>query len=479
MRVPSCLGAMLLLFALCAGAEENKWVIHEWGTFTSLQNESGDAIGGINTDDEPVPDFVHRIGYNLVQRTGQMPAILSKGVAPCHPDVTMRLETPVIYFHPPASQPSAKGVNVQVQFRGGWLTEFFPDADPIAPGLITSRNPINGQFNFAFNAALHPNIESKLEWDNLEIGGATGAMPKTSAHVWTSPRAVQTASILARNGEGEKFIFYRGIGHIDAPLRISRDPNSGELLFRSHLANLPDSKPLAVRSLWLVDIHKNGKIAFRTLPSISLDQNSRKILAHTAPEFAQGDFSLDNLAKLRDSLQCALVADGLFTDEAQGLLNTWEVSYFKSAGLRVFFLVPRAWTDYYLPLKTSLAADINRVMVGRIELITPEQRETLAKIGRFSISKIQHDAHSMTTDFNSTQNRPGEEWQQLESGAKPLSSAISIPSTYQAFLDLGRFRYALILNEAKSHPTTGFTNFIATYGIHSFRPVESLAAKSN
>jgi hypothetical protein len=50
------------------------------------------------------------------------------------------------------------------------------------------------------------------------------------------------------------------------------------------------------------------------------------------------------------------VANGLFADEAQALLDTWEISYFKSAGLRVFFIVPRAWTDYYLPLKVSVPA---------------------------------------------------------------------------------------------------------------------------
>ena len=33
-------------------------VVHEWGTFTSLQDESGQAIGGLNTDDEPVPKAV-------------------------------------------------------------------------------------------------------------------------------------------------------------------------------------------------------------------------------------------------------------------------------------------------------------------------------------------------------------------------------------------------------------------------------------
>src|SRR4051812_41462139 len=96
---------LLLMFSTCPGAEP-KWVIHEWGTFTSLQNEAGDAIGGINTDDEPVPAFVHRLAnFSLLPPT-QIPYFLFQGAPSCHPDVTIRLETPVIYFHRPKSAPA-------------------------------------------------------------------------------------------------------------------------------------------------------------------------------------------------------------------------------------------------------------------------------------------------------------------------------------------------------------------------------------
>jgi len=478
MKAFRCLGVVATLLTLSAVAQD-RWTIHEWGTFTSLQNESGDTLSGVNTDDEPVPDFVHRIGYDFVQRTSQMPSILSKGVIRCHPDVTMRLETPVIYFHPPKSQTKPEAVNVTVKFRGGWLTEFFPDADPVAPGLIVSRDPTNHLISYNASATLGPNTESKLEWDNLEIGGAPGTVPDTSSHVWISPRAVQTASVRASNGEGEKFIFYRGIARIDAPLKVSHDPNTGDLLFRSHLGELPEDKPLAVRSMWLVDIRKDGKIAFRTLPSVTLDHNSKKILAHTSPGFAESDFSTANLPKLKDSLQCALVADGLFTDEAQAMLNTWEFSYFKSPGLRVFFLVPRAWTDFYLPLQTSLAADINRVMVGRIELITPGQRKALTRISQFSKIRIQLDAFLMRLDFAAPWGPSSKDLRPVYSGEKALSSAVSVPSTYQAYLDLGRFRQALILDEAKHHPTVGLTNFIATYRLQPVKGAREVATSSN
>jgi hypothetical protein len=34
----------------------------------------------------------------------------------------------------------------------------------------------------------------------------------------------------------------------------------------------------------------------------------------------------------------------------------------------VFYLVPREWTDYFLPLEISVPARVNRVIVGRIDL---------------------------------------------------------------------------------------------------------------
>src|ERR1700761_9372746 len=100
------------VFLACAArAGENKQaplIVHEWGTFTSLQDEQGNAIGGINVDDEPVPDFVwgayavrgdhHKDG--AYADFGLPPHFnFSKGWTPADQDVTMRLETPVIYFY--------------------------------------------------------------------------------------------------------------------------------------------------------------------------------------------------------------------------------------------------------------------------------------------------------------------------------------------------------------------------------------------
>ncbi|HEY9508279.1 MAG TPA: hypothetical protein VIV82_00310 [Verrucomicrobiae bacterium] len=456
------LGISACLIFLSAQSEaQSQWTVHEWGTFTSLQNEAGEAIGGINTDDEPVPDFVHRLAHLLLLPPTEVPTIYFQGAPKCHPDVTMRLETPVLYFHPPANYSGIQTANVRVQFRGGWLTEFYPDAIANAPGLT------NGWFNFG---PLKSDTVSELKWNDLKVGG-DWPVTNTSAHVWTSPRAVQSALVKTPNDESEKFLFYRGVAHIDAPLRISR--SGEELLFHSQLENLPVNRALTLRSVWLVDIQPDEKLAFRALPSLTLDGDSTKILARTSASFETKDYHSGNLKELRSALKKALIAEGLFSDEADALLNTWELSYFKSAGLRVFFTVPREWTDFYLPLEISPAATIERVMVGRIELVTPDQRSILQTLGECAPPQIQSDAVQMRTDFyaevpRSAQSPKAAKFSKVDAGTLPLSSVISIPKTYEAYLKLGRFRNALLLDAARQN--TALTNFITAYALAGHDP---------
>ena len=54
--------AIVLALPLVCFADQKPLIVHEWGTFTALQDESGRAIGGININDEPLPKFIHRFG---------------------------------------------------------------------------------------------------------------------------------------------------------------------------------------------------------------------------------------------------------------------------------------------------------------------------------------------------------------------------------------------------------------------------------
>jgi hypothetical protein len=148
-------GIAACLAATITGVQAQPLVIHEWGTFTSLQDEAGRTLGGINSDDEPVPRFCHDLDWSLVARPAELPPTAGKGAPVCDPDVTMRLETPVLYFHLPRGAARPVTASVKVAFRGGWLTQFYPAA---APG------------GFSLPAGLTENTVGTLAWDNLQIG---------------------------------------------------------------------------------------------------------------------------------------------------------------------------------------------------------------------------------------------------------------------------------------------------------------------
>ncbi|MDB6110406.1 MAG: hypothetical protein JWR69_2156 [Pedosphaera sp.] len=444
-------------------------VVHEWGTFTSLQNAQGEAIGGINTDDEPVPSFVHRFyNYQLIRPT-EAPNSVFKGIPSCHPDVTMRLETPVVYFHPPPGQPALRDVSLSATFHGGWLSEFYPGAESDAPGVQSNRMSFG---------PLRSSTVSTLAWNGLSVGG-DWVGPMTDAHVWTSPRAVKAAAVRTAHGEQEQFLFYRGVAHIDAPLAISQVAKSEELVLRSQCApEMCREQALKVNSLWLVDIRTNGEVAFRPIPPVTLS-GGKKFLTRVSSLFNPADYNTGNRQILEASLKRALLAEGLFEDEAQALLNTWESSYFKSAGLRVFFMVPRAWTDFYLPLKLSTPAEITRVMVGRIELETPKQQEVLRQIAGLSKARIVEDAKGLMKSFNERVKADGKGSEKVYTGGTSLAAfGVAVPRSYELYLSLGRFRNALILDEARRRPAAGLDSFIAQYRLGGYRPVEQPSAQS-
>ena len=447
--------ALTALAAFARGQEPSTMTVHEWGTFTSLQDETGRAIGGINTDDEPVPAFVHDVAGLLLIKPTEMPQGFSKGVASCHPDVTMRLETPVVYFHAPAGFHTP--MDVHVCFQGGWLTQFYPQAAAVTPGIP------EGGWRFGH---LTDHTLGSLDWHGLRVD-VKGDGPDTTDRVWLSPRAVQANGVQTQGGEQEKFLFYRGVGHLDAPLRVARSADGKTLNVWS--GDTLSARPLPIGKLWLVDIRADGTAAYRTLEAVpSAEGKPDRPLASMPADFAAGDYAAATPNRLRADLRAALVMDGLFGDEADALLNTWEVSYFKSAGLRLFFLVPQPWTDAVLPLTVSGVPTITRVMVGRIELVTPQQRDLLARLA--ATPKSSEDASEVMNALRVRMENTPNLYTDVYTGRKSLAQAgITVPVAYQTYLELGRFRNALILDEEERHGNARLAQFIKNCQLGAYK----------
>ncbi len=260
-----------------------------------------------------------------------------------------------------------------------------------------------------------------------------------------------------------------------APLCVVRSADGGQLAIHGDLA--AGSPPLAIARAWLVDIRGDGQAAFRVLPELALTGDRAATVLTTPALFIAGDYGA--IAALRESMRAALVADGLFADEAQALLETWELSYFRSGGLRLFALLPQAWTDRVLPLSVAcaggMATRIQRTMMGRIELVSPEQRSLLQAIASGPTS----DA-TWLRDFLDGPVAGGaadpvaqaaymERWRIANSEAGGLVRlGAPIPADYRAYLALGRFRNALLLDQARRRPRPALAAFIANYGLEAY-----------
>jgi hypothetical protein len=352
LAAPALLAAVVVADRL--PTHPDRLVVHEWGTFTSLQDEEGQALPILYGEDEPLPDFVHGVGSGGCGR----PAVADAS----DPLITVRLETPVIYFYPASSEDSLR-LDVEVDFPGGWLNQFYPDAETEAPGIE--------------EGILAPETVGRLAWRGLQIGGEANG-PFTTSRVWTAPRAVEAASVTTSGGESERYLFYRGLGRFESPLRVRRDAPGSRLLVDPQGDGPSD---LVIPALWLVEVRRDGRSGFMTFGPLPLGDGQG--LADLPARFDEDSLSMGNFTALRGSMHTALVESGLYPAEADAMLNTWETSYFRSPGLRLFFVLPRAWTDQRLPLRLSVPEDrreLERVMIGRLELVTLEQRQLVHRV---------------------------------------------------------------------------------------------------
>jgi hypothetical protein len=339
------LAAGLCALPLAAEAEPAAdYVAHEWGTFTSVQGADGVQIAWNPINVSELPKFV----YDRTRSAGGAPFVLAKSAFMAR----QRLETPVIYFH----SPQHLDVSVTVRFPQGTVTEWFPTAS--IPKVQRAGNP-----------ALEWKSVSIIPRNGLAASKASGQLPREprGSHYYAA-REAEADFVRVRSGDGEefeKFLFYRGIGNFDAPLRVAQ-PSSDPGVVK--LEN-PGDAPL--RNLFLVSV-RDEKMAITAVPALE----ARTDLTISAADHQPIEIQRGLLAGL---LRQALVEEGLYASEAAAMVKTWEDSWFDEPGLRVLYVLPTAFTEKVLPLSLEPAPkEIARVMVGRAEVLTVQMEQALA-----------------------------------------------------------------------------------------------------
>ncbi len=315
-------------------------IVHEWGTFLAMNGSDGVTLDGMYHEEHALPGFVHaRSRDELSMRTSNL-----KG------------ETPVIYFY----TDTAKRVSVEVGFPKGVWTQWYPQADYVGPSYVQTAS------------LLRPG-HGRIAWTvDVDPSPSTATLPVTSRDaLWNFTRDVDAAFVTTTSAnqpkERERFIFYRGLGEAGLPLSVSTT-KSGQLQCGADLSG-------GLRHIYLLRVEK-GQGAYRYLPSLQCGDQIDRVL----PEL-DGALPVERFADaVAEDLSKRLVDSGLYEKEARAMTNTWRTSYFTTDGIRVLFVLPQSWTDRFIPMTIRPQPEkIVRVMVGRIELLTPDREHAVER----------------------------------------------------------------------------------------------------
>lgn len=403
--------AMIAIIAFSVRAKagkESSLVVHEWGTFTSLQGGDGTLMAWKPLETSQLPGFVHKWGNPDL---GLYPVTMFGGWGKVAIVALQRMETPVIYFY--SDEPQT--VDVTVRFPQGFITEWYPRASQIGPsGVFTNQGTPDKAI------VKSQSSESLIRWSNLLVSPAKNDGMKflqdhSGSHYFaareTDADPVSTDAATKAGGENEKFLFYRGVANFPTPLKVTM--NSDEAVTISNTGN----EPLA--HLFVLGIKdKSGN--FISVDGLKPGQQKTVLLE---PVNVSGPVLTK---KISESMAEALVKAGLYPREAAAMVATWKDSWFAENGLRVLYILPCTWTDHTLPMDLKPAPrEIARVMVGRAEILAPhvehsltmdlqkagegdkaaaaDARNTLRSLGRFAepaYFRALNNAHLQPTEQN-------------------------------------------------------------------------------
>jgi len=333
----------LLSVCLAASTHAGGLIVHEWGTFTSFQGGDGALVAWMPLRTSRLPKFVYdwqKPGIDL--RFISAAGIPTKFVLMA----LQRLETPVVYFY----SDEARTIDLTVNFPHGTITEWYPRADPV----------------------VHGSIASIIQWNDIEVRpdadqGGSVSHPATRADRYFTARETDSDYVKTTN-ETEKFLFYRGLGNFKTPLRVSMKDD-----FSVVLANTGAE---TISQLFVFQL--DGK-AGNFITVAGLKPGEERTVP--VPRLQKRWFVPQDLSKhIGEAMSRSLAQSGLYPREATAMVNTWKDSWFAEQGLRVFYLLPRAWTDGALPMTLKPAPkDLVRVMVGRAEIFTPGLEQSVVQ----------------------------------------------------------------------------------------------------
>jgi hypothetical protein len=342
-----------------------KLIVHEWGTFTSFSGSDGVNLEFRPLVSNDLPRFIMRPS----SQPGELPVFTKSQFY-----ARQRMETPVTYFYTDVP----RTVNVRVDFPKGLLTEWYPVVKTYVSHSKATTNPVKGYSYLDWGSV---RLTPQKQFADIRVKGNKGqpipaSLPPVDAKDHYG-RARETDSAIVETVDKEhgshfeKFLFYRGLGNFELPIKLAALGND-----RFEITNAGDE---ASGALLLTHID-NGLARFNKIDPVQAHSTIEVTLSETESTVDQ----------LTEATVHELTSAGLYEKESLAMVNTWRSNWFGENGTRLLYLVPSKQTDKLLPLKIEPAPDEQvRVLVGRLETITPEDCKELGRklVGAGTIDK--------------------------------------------------------------------------------------------
>jgi hypothetical protein len=247
-------------------------------------------------------------------------------------------------------------VDVDVRFAQGIVTEHFPAARVDSARVLQS-------------GLTKPGHAGRATWPNVRIEprGVQQFPTEPGDNHYYAARQTEAAPLVV-NGQREKFLFYRGVSGFELPIAATVDDEQG-IAIQTGGRTIPGA---------VLFENRGGKVGYAVIDTLTIGMT----LGLPALD--------DDVASLRSDLERLLVAQGLYAQEAAAMVETWRDSWFEE-GVRLFYVIPQSTVDEILPLTISpRPAELVRVFVGRLELVTPAMlSEVFERARRHDLSGLE------------------------------------------------------------------------------------------
>lgn len=351
------------------------FVVHEWGTDTVVVGSDGSLQRGLHHEEEDLPSFV----YDRIKAGALLGGTFS-------PSVMIKMETPVTYFY----SDLPRTVRAAVSFPKGVLTQWYPGVASFLPSIaqpsaLGANNPLgyadpvlDPTFPFVSDrcrAKFGTVGSGLLDWGSISVLARDpqlapppplAALDKFS---WSYARDVASNPVQVGNGETERFLFYRGLGNFELPVKVNVS-GSGIGGLGGNPIRLKNQFAEAIGSVFMMNVRDDAAV-FSEFPRGIAPGGELVDELPTLAGASPIDVYADRLSK---AVTSALDGTGLYHDEAVAMVNTWKRQWFRTPGARLLYVIPQSWTDASIPLTIEPKPDaLLRVMLIRVEIITPEQ----------------------------------------------------------------------------------------------------------